>query len=170
MKRKRILIILSISIILLIVIGIVIATIQKPKEIEKTLEEEELISDIIHTEDEKYAKSMGNDFTIEAQRKNQKESFYQEKQIEGLIYKNIIFVEDASIAMFEADVVNQTGNAINEVKKKVILLDENKEEIGTFIIYIDSLEEGKVRRVHTEIDTKKFKDKDILTASDFIVK
>jgi len=174
MDKKKIGIITLSIIIIFILIFITIYFYHK----QQTSEQKNVNQQEIKQEENKYievnietnASGYEPEEPIYVERKNQTAQFNQEKNFSGLIFKNIMLVKLDGTNVFEADVVNDTGENIEITKKSVTLLGVDGKEIYSFYIGIANAKNGETKRVHAQFADEKVENGIAIDAYDFIVK
>ena len=150
-KRKRELkfIILCVIIAIVVIIAIIIG-INKKKKVQKN-----------QTNEESYIQKMEDGISI-----NKSTKLNEAKLVNGLLVSNIQLTEKDGMTTLLADVTNKTEQKTEFKKLKIILLDENENEIATMTAFVNSIEAGETTQLNASTTSNYIKAYDFKIVED----
>ena len=83
---------------------------------------------------------------------NNRPGITNQVEFNGLLYHNIRLTVDTNICVFEGDIKNLTSNTIKNQRKNVIFKDNNNNEIGSIIIYLEEIKQNEVYHFYSQTD------------------
>ena len=127
MKKKLILLVILIIILIIVVVGsvIIINDLEKNKLNEQNNEEELLPPDVQNKVVEEFVKVLENGV-----KKNISNKIKETKTFDGLEITNVDFYYSNGQTIFKADLTNKTNQDFKEKIVKLVLLDEQQNEIA----------------------------------------
>lgn len=133
-KRKgQLKIIILIGIIaIVIVISAIIINVNKMKKVEETQPQEE-----------SYVQEMDDGISI-----NKSTKLNEAKLVNGLLISNIQLTEKGGMTTLLADVTNKTEQKTEFKKLKIILLDEENNEIATMLAFVNGIDAGATTQLN----------------------
>ncbi len=150
-KRQLKLIIFGIIIAIIAVIAItIIIGINKKKNEQKN-----------QTNEESYIQEMEDGISI-----NKSLKLNEAKLVNGLLVSNIQLTEKDGMTTLLADVTNKTEQKTEFKKLKIILLDENENEIATMTAFVNSIEVGETTQLNASTTSNYIKAYDFKIVED----
>lgn len=133
-KRKgQLKIIILIGIIaIVIVISAIIINVNKMKKVEETQPQEE-----------SYVQEMDDGISI-----NKSTKLNEAKLVNGLLISNIQLTEKGGMTTLLADVTNKTEQKTEFKKLKIILFDEENNEIATMLAFVNGIDAGATTQLN----------------------
>ena len=113
------------------------------------------------TEDESYVQEMDDGISI-----NKSIKFNEAKLVNGLLISNIQLTEKDGMTTLLADVTNKTEQKTEFKKLKIILLDENENEIATMTAFVNSIEVGETTQLNASTTSNYIKAYDFKIVED----
>lgn len=133
-KRKgQLKLIILIGIIaIVIVISAIIINVNKKKKVEENQPQEE-----------SYVQEMDDGISI-----NKSTKLNEAKLVNGLLISNIQLTEKGGMTTLLADVTNKTEQKTEFKKLKIILLDEENNEIATMLAFVNGIDAGATTQLN----------------------
>lgn len=79
---------------------------------------------------------------------NKSSKLNEAKLVNGLLISNIQLTEKGGMTTLLADVTNKNEQKTNFKKLKIILLDENENEIATMVAFVNGIEVGETTQLN----------------------
>ena len=79
---------------------------------------------------------------------NKSSKLNEAKLVNGLLISNIQLTEKGGMTTLLADVTNKSEQKTNFKKLKIILLDENENEIATMVAFVNGIEVGETTQLN----------------------
>ena len=134
MKKKRISIKawIIVAIILIIIIVAVVININKKNKHETT-----------ENDENSYVEEIADGIKI-----NKSTKLNESKLVNGLLISNIQLTESDGMTTLLADVTNKTEQKTSFKKLRIILLDENENEISSMIAFLNNINAGETTKLN----------------------
>lgn len=131
-KNKKEMKNIILCIIIIVIIAVIAIIIAKNKNTEQDNKQEE-----------SYVQEMEDGINV-----NKSTKLNEAKLVNGLLISNIQLTEKGGMTTLLADVTNKTEQKTELKKLKIILLDENENEIATMIAFVSGIEPGETTQLN----------------------
>lgn len=135
-NKKKVYIIIGVLVLLIVILMIIILSISNNKEPD---------INIIRSDAEQYISEV-----VQSSNPIQEAQSIQEKEIDGIYYKNIYFYKEEDVATFIAEAYSVARNIEKDEKYKLVFYDINHQKVGDIQIIVSPVTIGNSVVIRTQ--------------------